>query len=379
MMTVDRLAQEREWRFTANDAGDHSELGSDFAEAHEHPFVQLPFSVSIDSRTYEGVEISMVGARVAGLVAKGMAGLNKLCIFRFNFDGFAIGLPIEVRVTSQNTETGQLYLQFREPTGQHMPHLRYIINSWLAGEYVHLDGVIEARRRTGVSSHASEARIRRKSRFRQFLGALLLGFATLALVCVAANAISERFFISDVTGVSIVDRITTPLRATIGGQLAFIDPNAAKGKPAYSILASNGTSVTVAMPCDCATEKSVENGATVSPGEPLMLLSNKDAGVLVRSSFDASDLRLVATGAAPEIELPNGETVTARVEIDRLALAAGPPDGAINVQLLPTKPLSDDLVGRPVYVRLDSTPAWIVRLIDRLESGRLFLQQRLGQ
>jgi len=372
MTTVDHLNREQEWEHAAGFTS--AEQGPDIIEDNEHPFIRLPFSVSIDGRTYEGSEISMVAAKVAGLASRQLIGLIKFAVFRFNFDGFSIALPIEVKVTSESVAAGQLNLNFREPTGPHMPHLRYILNSWLAGDYVHMNGVIEAPRKTGSVSHALGAqRVRRAGRFRRFLGALLVGSASFALLIVAANAISKRLFSSDVAGVSIVDKSSTPLRATVGGQLAFIDPHAAMGKPAYSILASNGASVTVAMPCDCVIDESVENGATVAPGETLMLLSKRGAAPIVHSNFNAPDLRLLAAGATPQIELPNGETTPARVEIDRFALSAGQnPAGAIAVRLLPTQPIDDAFVGRPVNVRLDSTPAWITAAVKRLRSSHLF-------
>jgi mannuronan synthase len=373
MTTVDHLNHEREREYAVAGFG-NAEQGPDIIEDNEHPFIQLPFSVGIDGRTYEGTAISMVGARVAGLASRHLVGLGKFAVFRFNFDGFSIALPIEVKVASESVETGQLNLKFREPTGPHMPHLRYILNSWLAGDYVHMNGVIDAPRKTGTVSRVPGAqRVRQAGGFKRFLGALLVGSASLALLIVAANAIGKRLFISEVGGISMVDKSTTPLRATVGGQLAFVDPHAAMGKPAYSILASNGVSVTVAMPCDCVIDKSVENGATVSPGEALMLLSKKDAAPIVHSNFNASDLRLVAAGAIPKIELPSGETTPARVEIDPFAFAAGQnPASTITVSLLPTKPIDDAFIGRPVNVRLDSTPAWVTAAVKRLKSSRLF-------
>jgi alginate biosynthesis protein Alg44 len=373
MTTVDHLNQERERTYAANGFGT-AEQRPDLIEDNEHPFIQLPFSVGMDGRSYEGTAISMVGARVAGLANRHLVGLSKFAAFRFNFDGFSIAIPIEVKVTSESLETGQLTLKFCEPTGPHMPHLRYILNSWLAGDYVHMNGVIDAPRKSASVARAPGAqRVRQAGRFRRLLGALLVASASLVLALVAANALGKRIFIAEVAGVSIVDKSTTPLKATVGGQLAFVDRHAAMGKPAYSILASNGGSVTVAMPCDCVIDKSVENGSTVSPGETLMLLSKKDAAPIVRSNFDASDLRLLAAGAIPKIDLPSGEAVPARAEIDRFALSAGQNAAStIAVSLLPTRPIDDALIGRPVNVRLDSTPAWITAAVRRVKSSRLF-------
>lgn len=376
MMTVDHLSKDREHGF-ADDGVGKADLPK-FSEDNEHPFIQLPFSVSIDGRTYEGIEVSMVGARVRGLATNHLAGANKFSVFRFNFDGFSIALPIDVQVTSGSVATGHLSLQFREPTGHHMPHLRYILNSWLAGDYVHLNGVIEAPRKSAALSHAPGAERRRgkQTGVRRFLGALLVVGASLALALVTVNAIGKRLFVSDVAGVSIVDKNTTPLKATVGGQVAFVNPHAAKGEPAYSIMASNGVSVTVAMPCYCVIDQSVENGATVSPGETLMLLSKKDADVIVRSSFNASDLRLLAAGAKANIELPGGETLSARVQIDRFAFSSGQAgNGTVAVSLLPSKPIGDAFVGQPVNVRLDSTPAWMSGLVDRVKTSRLLVSE----
>jgi hypothetical protein len=360
MTTLDHLEQDRASR-KADTSFDTGLL--DLTEGNEHPLVQLPFSVLIDGRAYEGVTISMVGAKVAGLAAAYLNSLNKIAIFRFNFGGFWISLPIDVAVTSADSEKGSLTLRFREPTGAHMPQLRYLLNSWLAGDHVSLDGMIEAKSRLPKpgSSHPADGSAGRGRLVRRIFGTIIVAGASVALIALVGSIVGERFFVSDVSGASLVYRQGATLAATASGQVDFIDPAAGAGKPAYSILAANGISVTVAMPCDCNVEAiGIEKGATVLAGEPLMFLSSKDAPLLVRSTFDARNMQELATGAVAEIELGDGRNIPARTEVDRVALSLQ--KGAtetIPVNLLPVEPLPDTTAGQPVKVRLDRTPEWL--------------------
>ncbi len=42
-------------------------------------------------------------------------------------------------------------LDFLEPTGEHLPTLRYLLNSYIAGDITSVDGIISLRERAAVS------------------------------------------------------------------------------------------------------------------------------------------------------------------------------------------------------------------------------------
>lgn len=330
----------------------------DLADGNEHPRVRLPFSVTIEGRSYEGSVLSMVAARVTGIVGANWPGAHKLAIFRFNFGSFWMSLPIDVTISAADSKTGAVTLRYRDPTGQHMPQLRYILNSWLAGDHVDVNGMLVAESSLPKGKNtAHKVAQSGSSRLSKLLGTCVVAAASAALFVFAASVLSERLFVTDVEAPAIAYRQGSTMTATTGGQLDFIDTHAAVGKPAYSILASTGVAVTATMPCDCDVETAgLAKGGTVIAGQPVLFVSESGAPMIVRTAFTGSDFRHVADGAKVTIETADGGSVPAKVEVDREAIGDGQ---SASVVLVPLQPVSGLQPGSPVAVRLDATPQWL--------------------
>ncbi|CAN7666392.1 hypothetical protein [Rhizobium sp. LjRoot258] len=364
MTTIDH--REKEVLSVDKDAGETP----DFADASEHPSLRIPFSVAIDGRAYEGVTLSMVGARIAGIAAANWAGASKLALFRFNFNGFSLSLPIDVVVASSDSETGAIALRFRDPTGQHMPQIRYLLNCWIAGDHVSLNGLIglpSVREKENTST--SEA-VRRpgSAALARIVGTLSVGLASIALILFTATALNNRLYVTEVNAPALVQRQGLTMKATASGQIDFINPSAPSGKPAYSILASSGVAVTVSMPCDCEVQTTgIERGATVLVGQPILNVNKHGAPLVVQSSLTGPELRRLAGGATAQIETRDGRKVDANVLVDR----AGAPTGELlPVTLVPIESLPDVPPGTPVVVRLDGSPGWVRAMTNSLSYFR---------
>jgi len=330
----------------------------DFAEANEHPRLRIPFSVTIDGRAYEGVTLSMVGARIAGIAAANWAGATKLAIFRFSFKEFWLSLPIDVTVASSDSETGAIALRFRDPTGQHMPQIRYLLNSWLAGDHVTMNGLLGVKEvAESDSTSAPKTALKSGNAILAKVGGILgISLATVGLFAFIATALSNRLFVTQVEGPAVVHRQGLTMKATASGQIDFINLDAAAGQPVYSILSSTGVSVTASMPCDCeATLAGIERGATVLAGQPILDATRRDAPLIVRSSLTGPELRKLAAGATAEIETTGNSRVEAKIVLERTATNPGEP---LPVTLFPAQPLELP-PGRPVVVHLDNSPEFL--------------------
>ncbi len=167
----------------------------DFAGVDEHPVLRIPFTANLDGRTYEGAGLSIVGASVKGLAAPHLGGQMRLATLQFHFEGYVLSLLVSVRIEAASSELGMLSLRFLEPTGAHLPQLRYLLNAYVAGEVVEVDGLLDASVR-----RSDAARIQPKS----IDGSLgrrlkrLVGGAVIAL----ASALSWESSASDCTNVS---------------------------------------------------------------------------------------------------------------------------------------------------------------------------------
>ncbi|KQV70457.1 hypothetical protein [Rhizobium sp. Root1220] len=355
---------------TSSDADRDSLL--DFTDGTEHPRVRLPFSVTIDGRSYEGSLLSVVAASATGIVGANWPGAHKIAIFRFNFGSFWLSLPIDVTILAADSKTGAVTLRYREPTGQHMPQLRYILNSWLAGDLIAINGLLvaESSRPKGKLS-ASVAEQSRSAWLSKVLGACVVTVASAGLFVVAAWLLSDRLFITDVEAPAVVYRQSLTMTATAGGQLDFLDAHAALGKPAYSILASSGVAVTATMPCDCNVETAaLVKGGTVVAGQPVLFVSKPGAPLVVRTAFTGADFRHLAVGATAIIATSSGTSSPAKVEIDREAIGNGQ---SAAVTLVPLQQVPGLQSGSPVSVRLDSTPQWLrsIRNVISIPIGQI--------
>ncbi|HEV2517663.1 MAG TPA: hypothetical protein VGV07_20595 [Devosia sp.] len=326
----------------------------------EHPVIRLPFNVIINGRSFQGNALSIVGAEATGLIDPQLHGRVQLVTLVFNFPGYAISLPVDAAIGAGAPEAGTVTLRFLEPTGPHLPQLRYILNSVVGGELIGVDGLIRtADKPQKVKSELPTAQrsaaqgVMTGIRWGAFagLGLLLVGFVGVKLY--------ERLFVLPVTGLSTITLDGMDLRAISPGQLDFVNPAATKGEIAFAIRTTSGEVLAVSMPCDCVVAPgAAQGGATVLAGDTVMTVAPKEAPVVISSKVDGNGLRALASGAHAEVHLPSGVVTTASLDAKQLpGLLRSATDGtAIPVTLVPATALDQSTVGSPVDVLIKSDP-----------------------
>lgn len=326
----------------------------------EHPVIRLPFNVVINGRSFQGHALSIVGAEATGLIDPQLHGRVQLVTMVFNFPGYAISLPVDAAIGAGSPEAGTVTLRFLEPTGPHLPQLRYILNAFVGGDLVGVDGLIRTadkpeklRAELPKAKPSATQGIMTGIRWGAFagLGLLLVGFVGIKLY--------ERLFVLPVTGLSTITLDGMDLRAISPGQLDFVNPAAVKGDIAFAIRTTSGEVLAVSMPCDCVVAPgSAQGGATVLAGDTVMTVAPKDAPVVISSKVDGNGLRALASGAHAEVHMPNGTVTTATLDAKELpGLLRSATDGtAIPVTLVPATALDQSTVGSPVDVLIKSDP-----------------------
>lgn len=326
----------------------------------EHPVIRLPFNVVINGRSFQGNGLSIVGAEATGLIDPQLHGRVQLVTLAFNFPGYSISLPVDAAIGAGAPESGTVTLRFLEPTGPHLPQLRYILNSFVGGDLIGVDGVIRTGEKAeAIRSDAPKTPADRQStiaaglRWGAFagLGLLLAGFVGVKLY--------ERLFVLPVTGLSTITLDGMDLRAISPGQLDFVNADARKGDIAFAIRTTSGEVLAVSMPCDCVVAPgSAQSGATVLAGDTVMTVAPADAPVVISSKVDGNGLRMLASGAHAEVHLPDGATTTASLDAKELpGLLRSATDGtAIPVTLVPATQLDQASVGSPVDVLIKADP-----------------------
>lgn len=338
---------------------------SDLHSGNEHPSINLPFTVVIDGRSYEGVSLSMAAAKINGLAAPGLTQGTRLAMFRFDFGTYVFSLPIAVIIDKANTDTGELDLTFAEPAGPHMPQLRYLLNAWLAGDVVNLHDILQAKSRLpkmagNHQSHATSGRLAAR-----FMGVAISIAASALLVFGASWLIAGRLYQHAVEGPSIAVWTGPVLRATTSGQLSFFAQNPSNGQPLYTIESPSGASVTTVLPCDCAVrEQYALQGATVLAGEPIAQLNSPDGALVVEALLTPSDINALSDTATIVMTAADGTVHKANLDDVRTKSAGADPSSAMLMTLKPDTVLATSNAHKPVRVMIDTTPALIAAVND---------------
>lgn len=317
---------------------------------NDHPVVDLPFVAVIDGRHFRGRGLSLVAAYVAGLMDPAAMNAVRIARLVFQFDGFAVTLDADVEVREGAAGSGEVELIFIRPTGPHLPQLRHLLNSFIAGDLVGLGRAIGV---AGTAApKAAKAPMPAESRLssRRVLGGMGVGLMTLALIAVAGTLVYQRAFVTLVPNLGTVISTGEVLRATSTGQILFLDPAAGKDEVVVAIQSPSGDVQSLVMPCDCAaTANGLRVGSTVLIGEPVLQLVSDTDQRLVSIVLPPAMLFDMSGAEAVELTFPDGQTTMAAIEPGVLT---GAGNETAPVLLRPQGLLAPERIGQPVEVRL---------------------------
>ena len=310
----------------------------------EHPLLDIPFVVGIDGRQFKGERLSLVAAEITGLMDPALDGATRLMRFMFPFKGFSVTLDVLGQVQSLDRGNGHATVTFVDPAGAHLPQLRHLINSYIAGDLVALGEVI------GVApsqpSPASRAVASAKGlTFGRIIGSAGLALATLALIAAVGSLAYTRIFTQALIAPGLVVQDGMTLTATAAGQVDYVNTAAAKGEVAYTIRASSGEMLSIAMPCDCsATALAATVGATVNAGQPMLSVHAADAPVVLTATVPAADMLTLAFADHVSASFADGSTIAA--SIDPASLRAEPGAAGLPIRLIPETALAAAQIGQ---------------------------------
>ncbi len=312
----------------------------------DHPMMDIPFMVGIDGRQYRGMRLSLVMAEIGGLMDPGLENATRLMRLVFPFHGFSVTLGVLGLIKHVDREKGLASVSFVDPGGEHLPQMRHILNSYIAGDLVALGGVI------GVGStlpspakRAANDAAKRKFTLGRLFGSAGMVLATVLLVGGAGTLAYSRIFTQQIEtpGRAMQDGLT--LGAIAAGQLDYVNLEASEGEVAFSIRTISGDLLSIAMPCTCdATLQGTEVGATVQAGDAVLGVSAPDAPLVVNTQVTSDELLQLAFADHVSIRFADGETIRARAETEGLRGQSG--DALIPVRLVPDVALPASRAGQ---------------------------------
>lgn len=312
----------------------------------DHPLMDIPFMVGIDGRQYRGNRLSLVMAEISGLMDPGLENATRLMRMVFPFNGFSVTLGVLGQIKHVDREKGLATVTFVDPGGEHLPQMRHIMNSYIAGDLVSLGGVI------GVGSilpspaaRAITAAAPRKLTLSRVIGSAGMILATVLLLGSAGKLVYGRIFTDHMANPGHVMKDGTTLGAIAAGQLDYVNLEAGKGEVAFSIRTISGALLSIAMPCTCDAELlGASVGATVQAGDAVMAVSEPDAPLVINTQVTSAELLALAFSDHVEIRFADGEMLTARAETDSLPSQSG--DALVPVRLIPVTPLPISRAGQ---------------------------------
>lgn len=328
----------------------------EFVYDTEHPVLPVPFKAIIAGETLEGVGLSVTAAyvSVAGVFNPEWRGRKAISRLEFQFKGFTILLDVEVIVTGAR-EPGEMTLQFVEPLGEHLPQLRYILNTFIAGDFVSMNGML------GFSGPVKpkenkEAEVEDTKRHYRSIGVAIL---SACLILVAFSFLLSRFSQSYEPRPVFIERSGSVMKATTAGQVSFLNPDAKKGDVVFSIYSNSGDVLNFQLPCDCEVvfAEDIFEGATVLQIDAILSFFEPTVEPRVKTQMSLEGLTKAMNGEKVFLDVNDGRTIPVRVSVTPATNTASlRGDLFVPVTLIPTEgAMTNDDIGKSARVRLSRT------------------------
>ena len=342
-------------------------MPSEFVFDTEHPILPVPFKAQIGDNRLEGVELSVAAAYVAisGALDPAWKGHKEVIKLTFDFQGFSVVLYPEV-VVAGSRHDGEMTLQFLNPTGPHLPQLRYIINSFIAGDYISLGGMLSY---TGPTQpKASKNGTKSPSRLRMRSAAIAV--MSLSLIVATLGTVINRLTQSYELRPVFIERLGNEMKATTAGQITFLNPKAKKGEVVFSINANSGDVLNFQLPCDCevTVTQGVFEGSTVLPIDSILTFFDTNAGVRMQSQLSIEGLAKVMSGEQAFLDVNDGRSIPVEVVLTSATNAAAMRgDEFVPVNLQPkVGAVTNQDIGKIARIRL-SRPWFGARFLNPSE------------
>lgn len=329
------------------------EIPQDFVYDAEHPVLPVPFTVQIADTKLEGTGLSVAAAYVAitGTLDPAWKGRKEIAKLQFDFQGFSVTMFPEV-VVAGSREDGEMTLQFMDPAGPHLPQLRYILNSYIAGDYVAMGGLLSYSGPT--SPKAGKANGTKPSRFR--IRSVAVAFLSACLIIASAKILLTRVTQSYELRPVFIERVGKDMKATTAGQIGFLNPAAKAGEVVFSINSNAGDVLNFKLPCDCevSVTDGIFEGATVLPIDSILSFFEPTFGIKVQTQMSIEGLAKAVNGERAFLDVNDGRTIPVRVVMTSATNAAAlRGDPFVPVNLVPMEDvLTKDDVGKAAQLRL---------------------------
>jgi hypothetical protein len=338
-------------------AATSASLPSEFAYENEHPVIPVPFKVTLGDARLDGVALSVTAAYVAinGKVDPDWRGHREVVTLQFDFNGFSVTLFPEVVIAGSRND-GEMTLQFLDPAGPHLPQLRYILNSFIAGDFVTMNGMLNytgpQKPKTTLGDAAPTSKLRMRS--------MAVAVMSLTIIVAAANHLYDRATQTLEPRPVFIERVGQDMRATTAGQVVYLNTQAKAGEVVFSINSNSGDVLNFQLPCDCevVVTQGIFEGATVLPIDVILTFFDSTVGVSVETQMSIEGLAKAMNGERAFLDINDGRSVPARIVVTSATnAAAASGELFVPVQIeVPPGVLTEEDIGKAARLRLSRSP-----------------------
>jgi hypothetical protein len=325
-----------------------------FGLESEHPMLSMPFFIKVGNQRIEGRRISVTEVEVAvpkGSIEPGKKGLATLS---FPFEDFALSLTAQITATERGDGETTVLL-FSEPTGAHLAQLRYIINSYIAGDLVTLNGLMSYSGPTQPKAPKPQVEKDKRDRVRSLSVALV----SLLIAFLAGTIVFARYTTSFEMHPVFIDRAGMNMQATVAGQVTYLNADAPVGEVAYTIASTTGDVLSFQMPQEGEVTLASEifEGATVLPTDLILTIFDDTSEVRLRTMISIEGLARALQGDPVTMDISDGRSLPVEVDVrDTTRAAALRGDLYVPVDLVVKgDPLEPSAVTKSARLRLSKT------------------------
>lgn len=303
---------------------DMTPIPSDFLHSDEHPMLAVPFTLTLDGLAMTGDRLSMTHLTAMAEGTAPRVGQQGAARLRIDFPEFSITLSPIVRVTV--VDGGGVGLVFVDPTGPHLPQLRYVLNAVIAGELTSLDGLMTY---SGPTAPKAARAVQNSTLYERLRSILVIGMS-FALIATAASVLLNRATTGTELHPVFVEADGRVMRATAPGQISFLNPGAGAGEVIFALTSNAGDVLNFQMPCDCEVSLSANayEGATLLPSDEVLTILPVNPDVRARTLMSIEGFSRAMTGHLATVKLTDGRKIRVQVvrnEASTTALMSGDP------------------------------------------------------
>ncbi len=342
---------------TLNLGGDSAVVPYEFGFESEHPALTLPFNLYVCGQNFVGAKISVTTIRVKSrddvFLLKGKCHSVKL---QFEFQNFSLAIYPDVLVVGEYKD--ELILQFANPTGEHLAQLRFVLNSFIAGDFVTLGAVMAYSGPTKPRDESTPIEQKWTDRVRSVAVAVM----SAALIGLASTALYTRFTTAIEMHPVLIDQAGQIMRASTAGQVAYLNPAAMKGDILFSVNSNSGDVLNFQMPCNCevVVNQGIGEGTTVLPTDVILTILVNNLEVNIQALMSVEGLARAMKGDAVYLDMADGRSIPVDVVAGQTSNSASlSGELFVPVQLhAPVGALGESDIGRFAQLRLTKQPLW---------------------